>query len=56
MSRFTRFVAYSAVATLLYLSVFFQVLPLPGVDEQVKDQILPVVSPNVACPARFVLS
>ncbi|CAO1620838.1 unnamed protein product [Parajaminaea phylloscopi] len=43
MSRFTHFVAYAAVASLVYLALFLDVLPLPGFDGQLKADILPVV-------------
>lgn len=44
MSRFSNFVLYSGIATLIYAALFFGVLPTPGLSEQVKDDILPVVS------------
>ncbi|PWN25241.1 dolichol-phosphate mannosyltransferase subunit 3 [Jaminaea rosea] len=43
MSRFSNFVLYSGIATLIYAALFFGVLPTPGLSEQVKDDILPVI-------------
>ncbi|PWN19167.1 dolichol-phosphate mannosyltransferase subunit 3 [Microstroma glucosiphilum] len=43
MSRFTAFLAYSAVASLIYTALLFNLLPLPGVSREVKEDLLPVV-------------
>lgn len=44
MSRFTNFLAYSAVASLLYTALLFNFLPLPGLSQGIKEDLLPVVS------------
>jgi hypothetical protein len=43
MTRATRFVTISAVVSVTYLLLLLDVLPVPFVSQQVKDQILPTV-------------
>lgn len=44
MSRFSNFVLYTAVASIIYVALLFELLPTPGLSSEVKGQILPVVS------------
>lgn len=44
MSRFSNFLLYSAISTLVYFALFLEIVPTPGVSDQVKGDILPVVS------------
>ncbi|CAO1633206.1 unnamed protein product [Sympodiomycopsis kandeliae] len=45
MSRFSNFVLYTAVTSLIYFAILFEVLPLPSaiLSQETKDQILPVI-------------
>jgi hypothetical protein len=43
MTRAKRFVGYSAVLTTLYLLAFFSIVPVPLLEEETTQQLLPVV-------------
>ena len=43
MTRANRFAGYSAILTTLYLLAFFSILPVPLLEEETVQQLLPVV-------------
>jgi len=46
MTRAKRFAGYSVVLTALYLLAFFSIIPVPLVEEETAQQLLPVVRPR----------
>ena len=47
MTRATRLATFATLGTTLYLLIWFSILPMPLLDDQVKDEIMPVVSGNL---------
>ena len=43
MTRAKRFAGYSSVLTALYLLAFFSIIPVPLLEEETAQQLLPVV-------------
>lgn len=43
MTRAKRFAGYSVVLTVVYLLAFFSVIPVPLLEEETAQQLLPVV-------------
>ncbi len=46
MTRAKRFAGYSVVLTVVYLLAFFSVIPVPLLEEETAQQLLPVVRPR----------
>jgi len=43
MTRAKRFAGYSSVLTALYLLAFFSIIPVPLLEEETAQQLLPVI-------------
>jgi len=43
MTRASRFATYAAVGASLYFLIWLSILPVPLLDPEVKDEILPVI-------------
>ncbi|KIM31815.1 hypothetical protein M408DRAFT_238832 [Serendipita vermifera MAFF 305830] len=43
MSRAQRFATYAAILTAIYFLVFFQLVPVPLVEEETVNQLIPVI-------------
>ena len=46
MTRAKRFTGYSVVFAALYLLAFFSIIPVPLLEEETAQQLLPVVRPH----------
>lgn len=44
MARAQRFASYAAISTVIYFLVFFQLVPVPLVEEETVNQLIPVVT------------
>ena len=43
MTRATRFASYASAVTLCYFLAWFSIIPIPFIEEETKEQIIPLV-------------
>lgn len=52
MTRQAKFVSTGSALLVLYLSLWFHLLPTPFIEDSIRDQIVPCVRPSLELKSR----